>query len=104
MSSDVTVRNDPEACTYDAVIDDHVAGSIVYELKGSRAVISHTIIEPEQRGRGIATALARGALDDLRARGLKVTNYCRFMSAFIEKHPEYADVVDPADPGFPLRP
>jgi predicted GNAT family acetyltransferase len=104
MTSDVTVRNNPEAPTYDAIIDDEVVGRINYELKGSRAVISHTIVEPAQRGNGIATALVKGALDDFRERGMTITNYCGFITAFISKNPQYADIVDPAEPGFAFRP
>jgi uncharacterized protein len=104
MSGDVTVRNNPEAPTYDAIIDDRIVGSIIYELKGSRAVISHTIVEPDQRGNGIASTLVKGALEDIRGRGLTVTNYCSFVTAFIKKYPEYADVVDPTDPGAVFRP
>jgi predicted GNAT family acetyltransferase len=32
-------------------------------------------------------------LDDVRERGLSVTVYCRFAAAYIQRHPEYADLV-----------
>jgi uncharacterized protein len=35
----------------------------------------------------------RGALDDMRARGLKVAPVCPFVAAYIRRHPEYADLV-----------
>jgi hypothetical protein len=37
--------------------------------------------------------LVAGALDDVRERGLTVTVYCRFANAYIQRHPEYADLV-----------
>ena len=101
MTAGVTVRNNSEALTYDALIDGQVAGSIIYELNGSRVVISHTIVEPEHRDSGVGTELVRTALDDIRAKGMTITNYCGFVSAFIDAHPEYADLIDPVHPGHP---
>ena len=48
--------------------------------------------------RGLGTALVTGALDDARARGLRVVPLCPFVDAFMRRHPEYADVAvaDPA--------
>ena len=48
-------------------VGDQVVGSIVYERSGQRLVFSHTIVEPEFRGRGIGTVLVTKALDDVRA-------------------------------------
>jgi predicted GNAT family acetyltransferase len=53
----------------------------------------HTEVEPEWEGRGVGSELVRGALDDVRARGLKVRPLCPFVRAFIERHSEYLDLV-----------
>ena len=37
--------------------------------------------------------LARGALDHVRARGLKAIAQCEFIAGYLDKHPEYADLV-----------
>ncbi|HET8797191.1 MAG TPA: GNAT family N-acetyltransferase [Thermoanaerobaculia bacterium] len=44
-------------------------------------------------GRGIAGALVKHALDDARARGLKVIPRCSYVRAYIEKNAEYRDLV-----------
>ena len=103
MTTGITVRDNTDAHTYDAAVDGKVVGTIVYELEGRRTVFMHTIVEPEYRRRGIGTALARDALDDVRAKGMTLTSYCGFVSGFIDAHPEYADLIDAAHPGHTRR-
>ncbi len=75
-------------------------------------MFTHTEVFPEFEGKGVGSRLATGALDDVRARGLKLTPQCPFISAYIKRHPAYADLVvgirgtplpargvDPRDPG-----
>jgi uncharacterized protein len=101
---EITVRDDAESRSYDALIGDQVVGSIVYDRVGSRLVFRHTIVEPRFRGRGIGTVLVTRALDDVRARGMTLTVYCEFVAAFIAAHPDYADLIDAEHPGHPHRP
>ena len=97
----IDVRDNPENRTYEARIGDEVVGTLVYELQGNRTVLTHTWVEPSHREHGVATALSKGALDDLRAKNRKVTVFCTFTAEFIEAHPEYADLLDPEHPGIP---
>ena len=100
---ELVVRDNVESQSYDALIGDQVVGSIVYDHSGPRMVFRHTIVEPEFRRRGIATTLVTRALDDVRARGMTLTNYCGFVSEFIAAHPGYADLIDAEHPGHPRR-
>jgi predicted GNAT family acetyltransferase len=100
---EIAVRDNAESRTYDALIGDQVVGTIVYEHAGPRLVFRHTIVEPEFRGRGIGTMLVTRALDDVRAKGVTLTNYCGFVSEFIAAHPGYADLIDAEHPGHPRR-
>ena len=83
QTPELDVRDNMESLCYDALIDGEVIGTVVYEYSGPRIVFLHTIVDPEFRGRGIGTTLVAAALDDVRARGLKLSNYCAFVSAFI---------------------
>src|SRR5256886_17143316 len=98
---EITVRDNVEAQVYDALIGDQVAGSIVYERSGQRLVFSHTIVEPEFPGRGIGTVLVTEALDDVRARGMTLTNCCEVVAEDIAPLPGYPDLIHPAHPGHP---
>ena len=99
VASPVEVRDNPESRTYEAWAGDTVVGSLVYEVEGPRIVLTHIWIEPSRRAMGVGTALTRGALDDLRAKGRPITVYCSFVADFIKEHTEYADLIDPAHPG-----
>ncbi len=66
-----------------------------YRLYGETVVLIHTEVPQEFSGQGIATQLAYGTLDLLRKTGRKVAPRCPFMSRFIARHQEYADLVAP---------
>ena len=80
----VTVTDVPERSRYEARIDagpeaagDGVAaGFAAYLRKRNLVVFTHTEVDPEHEGHGVASALARGALDDVRRRGLKAARFC----------------------------
>lgn len=60
-------------------------------------VYVHTGVPPELEGRGIAGQLAKFALDDARARGLRVVARCPYVAAYIERNPEYAELLASAN-------
>jgi quinol monooxygenase YgiN/predicted GNAT family acetyltransferase len=96
----VVVRDNPESQTYDALVGDEIAGTMLYEHEGPRLVLTHTAVQTRFQHQGIATALIAAALDDIRAKGLKVTILCPLVNHFIDAHPQYADLIDAEHPGF----
>lgn len=106
MNPEMTVQKNGDRGSYDAVVNGHVVGMIVYHApRGSqRVTLSHTIVVPEYRGRGIATRLVKHALDDLRGQDLKLTNYCPFVADYIADHPEYKELIDSRSPGHATVP
>jgi predicted GNAT family acetyltransferase len=83
---------------YEIEVDGRLAGFAEYRGGESTRAITHTEVEPELAGRGIGSDLIRGALDDVRERGLRLVPVCGFTRGFLAGHPEYTDLVDP-----PLR-
>ncbi len=73
--------------------DDEVLGFLVYRLSDGVIDLVHTEVDPAHSGQGHAATLARGALDDARSRGLSVVPSCTYVASYIDKHPEYADLV-----------
>jgi predicted GNAT family acetyltransferase len=65
-----------------------------YHLTPSTVIITHTETPWSLRGRGIASELVQGALQLIRADGLKVVAGCGFVADYLRKHPEFADLVE----------
>ena len=74
----------------DAFGDTAVAN---YRLAGGVMTFTHTETPARLRGRGVASRLVEGALDEARAQGLKVRARCDFVRAYLARHPEYDDLV-----------
>jgi len=55
--------------------------------------LDHTETPVAARGRGIASQLTRGVLEEARSRGLKVVPRCPFVAAYIDRHPDFRDLV-----------
>jgi uncharacterized protein len=64
-----------------------------YRLTPSTVIITHTETPQSLRGRGIASELVRGALQLIRADGLKIVAGCGFVVDYLQEHPEFADLV-----------
>ena len=63
-----------------------------YRTSPDSVIITHTETPRALRGRGIASELVKGALELIRADGLKVVAGCGFVVDYLQKHPEYADI------------
>lgn len=90
----VEVRDNPDEHRYEAWLDGELAGYATYRASEQVVTIRHTEVPEEFAGHGIGGKLARGTLDDLRARGLRVRPVCPFFAGWIGKHPDYEDMVE----------
>jgi predicted GNAT family acetyltransferase len=63
-----------------------------YRLAPGKVIITHTETPRALRGRGIASELVKGALQLIRADGLKVVAGCGFVVDYLDKHPGEADL------------
>ncbi len=88
------VRDAPDQHRFVVEVEGRVAGVAEYELHEGRYVFTHTVVEDEYEGQGVGSTLARSALDELRDRGVAVVPLCPFIAGWIERHDEYADLVD----------
>jgi predicted GNAT family acetyltransferase/glutaredoxin len=92
---DTTVVNVPPAHRYELLLDGRRIGLLAYRQRQNRIAFTHTEVSPGCEGRGFGSRLAAGALDDARRQRLLVVPICPFISAYIERHPEYHDLVAP---------
>jgi predicted GNAT family acetyltransferase len=86
------VRDNTERNRFELEADGHIAFSN-YKRADDVLTILHTEVPKELEGHGIGSALIRGVLDNARSQGLKVIAVCPFAKAYIERHPEYADLL-----------
>lgn len=88
--SDPIVTDNPAAKRFEAHLDGELAGIAEYQLTDELMVFTHTEVEPAFEGRGVGSALARTALDQLRTEGTrKALAVCPFIKGWIQRHPEY---------------
>jgi uncharacterized protein len=86
------IVNDRAHRRFELMVDGHLAISY-YKLDGNVVSFIHTEVPPELGGKGVGSRLVRGALDQIRAEGMKVIPVCPFVKAWIADHPEYKDLV-----------
>ncbi|HTW13826.1 MAG TPA: GNAT family N-acetyltransferase [Nocardioides sp.] len=93
--SQVETTHNPEKSRYEAHLDGELAGFAEYTLRGDHLIVfTHTEVDDQFEGKGVGSAIARFALDDVRRDGTRsVLPRCPFIRGWIEKHPEYADLV-----------
>ena len=87
------VHHDPDARRLHTRVEGHEA-ELRYSLRDGRMVIDHTGVPDSIGGRGIAGILVKAALDLARARGWRVVPACSYSAAYVQRHPEYADLIE----------
>ena len=87
-----TVRDNTALSRFE-LDDGGVTAVLNYTLAGNVITFAHTETPVAARGRGLASRLVQGALENARARGLEVLPRCAFVRAYLAKHPEFRDVL-----------
>lgn len=90
---DVTVSKNEAQGRYEAFIDGDLAGYADYEVGDDVVTFAHTVTERQYGGRGVATAVAKFSLDDVRGQGLRVRPVCSFYVDYLRRNPEYRDLL-----------
>ncbi len=94
----IDVADVPGRYRFEARVDGEVAGVAMYLRRGRRVIFTHTEVSPDFEGRGVGSALAKGALDAVRAAGGTIEVRCPFIAAYLKRHPEYEDLLETAVP------
>lgn len=93
MSLDVL--HNQEQKRFEVVVDGSLC-VLEYALRDRVMTINHTGVPAPVGGRGIAGALMSAAFETARREHWQVVPACSYAAAWIQRHPEYADVVSRA--------
>ena len=89
----IEVHDRPDLGRYEVTVDGALAGFAEYRRENDVVTFTHTEVDDAFEGQGVGSALVRGALDDVRAAGSPVRATCPFVRRWIEKHPDYQDLL-----------
>ncbi|WP_432506776.1 GNAT family N-acetyltransferase [Kineococcus arenarius] len=89
----LVVTDNAELSRFEGRVGGELAAVAVYSPAPRFLVFSHTEVLPGFESRGIASAVVRHALEEVRERGLTAVPLCPFVSRWIQRHPEFSDVV-----------
>ncbi len=67
-----------------------------YRRGGQLLVLHHTEVPTALQGQGVAAALVQAALTFAREQGLHVRPTCNYVAAYMRRHPETLDLLEPA--------
>lgn len=94
----VHVIDSPERKRFEGYLDGELVGVVEYIPLPGKVIATHTEVLEEHEGKGIASRMVAGVLDLLRTEGRLIQPLCPYVTTYLRRHPEYADVVDPTTP------
>ena len=95
MTSSPIVTDNPARHRFEIDLGDGELAFAAYNLLPGAIRFYHTEVPENHGGQGLGTRLIEAALAAARERGLKVIPTCPFFRAYLKKHPEQQDIVDP---------
>ncbi len=90
------IRNNIDKHRFETDLGDGTFAIAEYNLLQSKIIFTHTEVPEGHEGQGIGSALIRYGLSFARQRGLQVVPICPFFAAYMKKHAEVQDLLDPA--------
>lgn len=97
--ADYLVVDRPEDGRFALVLDGDDLGFTAYDRADGVITFTHTEVDSDLRERGLGSRLVAGALDAVRTGSQdRVVAECPFVSAFIDEHPDYADLLERTPP------
>ena len=89
--SKVEVVHNPAQKRFEMQLGDQIA-MVKYILGSSEIIFTHTEVPQAFEGQGLASKIAKVAVEYAKAQGLRIRPLCPYMSAYIKRHPEYHSI------------
>jgi predicted GNAT family acetyltransferase len=86
--TDLKIENNGDSSRFEVTVNGKLA-RLDYRIEPGTIFLLHVEVPAEEEGQGIASSLAKTALDFARDRGLKVVPRCPFVAAYMRKHREF---------------
>lgn len=96
--SNTTVSHAAAQRRFEIAVDGERAGYAEYLDHDGQRIFYHTEVDERFSGRGLAGTLVSRALDETRGAGLRIVAVCPYVAAYVKKHHEWDEVLDPATP------
>ena len=90
--ADLKKKGHEAARRFETSIDGQT-GYISYKEREDKLVYDHTIVPQELGGRVVGSVLVKQALNYARENNKKVVPQCSFVASYIDKHPDYQDLL-----------
>lgn len=92
--NDVAVRDDPDRHRFVASLDGDDVAYLVYHRASGRHLLVHTEVDDAHEGKGVGSALVRGALDQIRDADGTMVPLCPYVRTWVDRHEDYQSLVD----------
>jgi predicted GNAT family acetyltransferase len=90
------VRDNPEQNRFELDVEGELAFAVYKHANGVFTFV-HTEVPAALQGRGFGSALAKGSLELVQARGEKIRVRCSFIAAYLRKLPEFQALLATAE-------
>ena len=100
MTNPPHVADNPARHRFEIDLGGGEVAFAAYNLLPGAIHFYHTEVPESHGGQGLGTALIKAGIAAARERGLKLIPICPFFQAYLKKHPEEQDNVDPEHLGL----
>lgn len=97
-TTSLRVQDNPDRKRFEGYLGDELVGIVEYIPLDGKVIATHTEVLEAYEGQGLGSQLVTGMLEMLQAEGRLVQPLCPYVAAYLQRHPEWADVVDPSTP------
>jgi uncharacterized protein len=89
----IHITNNEALLHFETELSNGEFAFIEYRWHNDNLVIMHTLVPEGFEGKGIASSLAKFALEYAKEKQLKIIVYCPYVNAYLKRHPEYQSLL-----------